>query len=208
MLSAADELAGKKAKCKACGQVITVPGASTEEKRPVESEATPPPASGIKVQPAQISTQAPPAAAGVGAPGIFAYAGFWRRLVAIIIDWLVLTVVGTIIGLAFGLVLISGDVSAQLGHTIANVLGITIGWLYFALMESSVKQATLGKMALGLMVTDLNGGRISFARATGRHFAKIISALLLFLGFLMAGFTQRKQALHDMIASCLVIRQW
>jgi len=90
---------------------------------------------------------------------------------------------------------------------VSRILMIVIGWLYYALMESSVRQATLGKMALGLMVTDLNGQKISFDRATGRHFAKIISALILFIGFLMAGFTRRKQALHDMIAGCLVIRK-
>ncbi|KPJ61153.1 MAG: hypothetical protein AMS15_06060 [Planctomycetes bacterium DG_23] len=155
-----------------------------------------------------MSAQPSFAAPGIQAPGIFAYAGFWRRLVAIIIDWIVLMVAGLVIGFTLGLFLIRGGVSAQSGRTVAKILGMTIGWLYFALMESSVKQATLGKMALGLMVTDLNGGRISFARATGRHFAKIISALLLLIGFVMAGFTSRKQALHDMIASCLVIRQW
>jgi uncharacterized RDD family membrane protein YckC len=73
-------------------------------------------------------------------------------------------------------------------------------------MESSAKQATVGKMALGIIVTDLDGRRIGFGRATGRYFAKILSALTLGIGFLMAGFTERKQALHDMVASCLVIR--
>jgi uncharacterized RDD family membrane protein YckC len=73
-------------------------------------------------------------------------------------------------------------------------------------MESSSKQATLGKMALALKVTDLQGRRISFARATGRHFAKIISGMILLIGYIMAGFTERKQALHDMIAGTLVIR--
>jgi uncharacterized RDD family membrane protein YckC len=74
-------------------------------------------------------------------------------------------------------------------------------------MESSSLQATLGKMTIGIFVTDLNGSRISFGRATGRHFAKIVSTLVFFLGYLMAGFTQRKQALHDVIAGCLVMRK-
>jgi uncharacterized RDD family membrane protein YckC len=79
-------------------------------------------------------------------------------------------------------------------------------WLYFALMES-MKGATLGKMALGIIVTDLQGNRISFGRATGRYFAKIISSLTILVGYIMAGFTQRKQALHDIIAGCLVINK-
>jgi len=74
-------------------------------------------------------------------------------------------------------------------------------------MESSVWQATLGKKTLGLRVTDLQGNRISFGRASGRFFGRIISGLTLFIGYIMAGFTEKKQALHDIIASCLVIRQ-
>jgi uncharacterized RDD family membrane protein YckC len=86
-------------------------------------------------------------------------------------------------------------------------LGLIGGWLYEALMESSAKQATLGKMLLGLMVTDEAGNRISFARASGRHFAKYISSFTLFIGYIMAGFTAKKQALHDMIAGTLVVRK-
>lgn len=79
-------------------------------------------------------------------------------------------------------------------------------WIYEAVMESSSKQATLGKMALGLKVTDEQGRRISFVRATGRYFSKIISGMILCIGYIMAGFTARKQALHDMIAGTLVTR--
>jgi uncharacterized RDD family membrane protein YckC len=82
-----------------------------------------------------------------------------------------------------------------------------IGWLYDALQESSVHQATFGKRACGLRVTDLNGQRISFARATGRHFAEILSAITLFIGYMMAGWTERKQALHDIIAGTYVVRE-
>jgi uncharacterized RDD family membrane protein YckC len=82
-----------------------------------------------------------------------------------------------------------------------------LNWLYYALLESSAWQGTLGKKALGLEVTDLQGRRIGFGRASGRFFAKFISVLTLFIGFIMAGFTERKQALHDMIAGCLVIRK-
>jgi uncharacterized RDD family membrane protein YckC len=82
-----------------------------------------------------------------------------------------------------------------------------VGWLYFALMESSSHQATLGKMALGIRVTDLQGGRLTFGRATARFFGKIVSGLICYIGFIMAAFTERKQALHDMIAGTLVVRQ-
>jgi len=80
-------------------------------------------------------------------------------------------------------------------------------WLYYALMESSKHQATIGKLALGLKVTDMNGQRISFARATGRYFGKIISGMILLIGYIMAGFTEKKQALHDIMANCLVVKR-
>ena len=83
-----------------------------------------------------------------------------------------------------------------------NLLVTMASWLYWASMESSPWQATLGKKALGIEVTDFAGRRISFARASGRYFGKII-----FIGFILAGFTERKQALHDMIAGCLVVRR-
>jgi uncharacterized RDD family membrane protein YckC len=80
-------------------------------------------------------------------------------------------------------------------------------WLYFAYLESGEKQATWGKQALGIYVTDLAGQRVTFGRATGRFFAKIVTGLIpLGIGFIMAGFTERRQALHDMIASTLVLR--
>ena len=86
-----------------------------------------------------------------------------------------------------------------------SLLSIVIQWLYFALMESSVRKATLGKMALGIIVVDYSGNRITFGQATGRYFGKILSGLILYIGFIMAGFTEKKQALHDMLANCLVI---
>jgi len=83
---------------------------------------------------------------------------------------------------------------------------IALVWLYFAFMHSSARQATLGKMAFGIKVTDIEGGRISFLRATGRYFATWVSSILLAIGFLMAGFTARKQGLHDLMAGTLVVR--
>ena len=131
------------------------------------------------------------------------YAGFWRRVAASLIDGLLLSVVTVPISLAF-----DGENGAvnMTASTTASTLSTVISWLYSALMESSSKQATVGKMALGIIVTDLDGGRIGFGRATGRYFAKILSALILGIGFLMVAFTERKQGLHDMIAGTLVIR--
>ena len=82
-----------------------------------------------------------------------------------------------------------------------------INLLYFSFCESSAWQATLGKKALGLAVTDLQGRRISFAHALGRNLAKIISSMTLLIGYIIAGFTAKKQALHDLIAGTLVIKQ-
>jgi uncharacterized RDD family membrane protein YckC len=149
-----------------------------------------------------------------------AYAGFWLRLVAFLIDLIVLYFVGTIITLPFiasmglrGIMRGRMPMSPEewmplMGAFIRLILIRTVlNWLYYALLESSAWQATLGKKALGLEVTDLEGRRISFGRATGRFFAKMISALILWIGFIMAGFTEKKQALHDMIAGTLVIRK-
>jgi hypothetical protein len=99
---------------------------------------------------------------------------------------------------------------AMLFITILTLSGfmIIVGWLYYAGMESSQYQGTFGKMALGLVVTDVDGRPITFARASGRFFAKIITGMVpLAIGYIMAGFTEKKQALHDMIASCLVLRK-
>lgn len=142
------------------------------------------------------------------------YAGFWRRFAAAFIDSVVLIVCSvpiiTIISLS---VVNSAKTPEELEQIktnlelFGNIFTSTVGWLYFSLMESSNKQATLGKMAMGIYVTDLNRNRISFGRATGRYLGKTISALTLAIGFLMAGFTKKKQALHDKMAGCLVVRK-
>jgi uncharacterized RDD family membrane protein YckC len=81
-----------------------------------------------------------------------------------------------------------------------------LNWLYFSLLESSPKQATVGKLALGIVVTDLKGNKISFARASARYWSKFVSTAIIGIGFIMAGFTSKKQALHDIIAETLVIK--
>ena len=83
---------------------------------------------------------------------------------------------------------------------------VPLTWLYYAVLTSSSWQATVGKKVLGLKVVDENGDRISFGRATGRYFAKIPSALILCIGFLMVAWTNRKRGLHDMIANTLVVK--
>lgn len=90
---------------------------------------------------------------------------------------------------------------------VLGLLVFTIPWLYFAYLESSKNQATMGKMALRIAVTDLDGNRITFARATLRCFAKIVSVLTFFVGFIIIAFTRYKQGLHDMIAGCLMFSQ-
>lgn len=133
------------------------------------------------------------------------YAGFWKRFAAFIIDYLIVVVLamvtGGIIGLIYGVA--SGTAGGAEGF--GALAGLAVWWVYHAVMESSQKQATLGKMALGIKVTDQNGARLSFGRATGRHFAKILSSMILAIGYFMAGFTAKRQALHDMIAGCLVV---
>lgn len=140
---------------------------------------------------------------------IIQFAGFWPRFAAFLIDQLILAAGGFAIGLFIALVLVFLKNEESDEHDLELMLrlgGILLAWVYYATMESSSWRATLGKRAIGLTVVDYQGNRISFARATGRHFAKIVSGLILGIGFLMAGFTQKKQALHDMMAKCLVIR--
>jgi uncharacterized RDD family membrane protein YckC len=121
------------------------------------------------------------------------YGGFWIRFLAWIIDSIVVTiVVGFILTVTFG---------------VGFVAMFFASWLYEALMLSSSWKATLGKRALNLVVTDLEGQPLSFGRATGRHFAKWLSGLALGVGYIIAAFTSRKQALHDMIAGTFVVRQ-
>jgi uncharacterized RDD family membrane protein YckC len=90
---------------------------------------------------------------------------------------------------------------------ILQIVSMIIYWLYFAFMESSKKQATVGKLLLGMVVTDTEGAPVSFAKASARAFSKYLSAVILLFGFIMAGFTEKRQALHDMIAGCLVLKK-
>jgi len=206
------ELASTASFCARCGQPVSVLA---------PSPAALPPVAGASSWPAPVvSTPVlPPSYGGVG------YAGFWLRFVAYLID-------AVISSLAFAVLLIPFIVLSGLGGAfskigsgegigddvapflvfgfIFGVIGIilVVSWLYFALSESSSWQATPGKKILNLQVTDTEGQRLSFGRASGRFFAKMITGMIpLAIGYIMAGFTEKKQALHDIIAGCLVIRQ-
>jgi len=135
------------------------------------------------------------------------YAGFWRRAAAYLIDAIIWGVVSTIAGIAGGIRSFTENKTAVNIIIIIYVAYFILLWLYFAIMESSSRQATVGKMAMGIKVTNMNGGRISFANATGRYFARMISAMILYIGFFMIAFTARKQGLHDIMANTLVVQK-
>lgn len=147
-------------------------------------------------------------------PVAAAYAGFWIRFLAVFIDALIIFAVMLPIRLVLhlpGMFMARHDSGVNplmmlslIGFSI--LINVIATWLYEAFMMSSERQGTLGKMALGLRVTDTSGRRISFGQATLRHFAKWLSSLTLLVGYIMAAFTERKQALHDMIAGTLVLR--
>jgi uncharacterized RDD family membrane protein YckC len=184
--------------------------------------------------PAYAGAAAGGASVAVASPaqaGTSAYAGFWLRFVAAIIDGLVLGVpIGILVFMSIASMIPTIMHSAQQNPQdpqvamalVASILprifflllvALAGGWLYWGLMESSSWQATLGKKALGLYVTDLSGNRPTFGRASGRYFAgrgisyvPSIGGLYYLVDCIVAGFTERKQALHDMIAGCLVLR--
>jgi uncharacterized RDD family membrane protein YckC len=139
--------------------------------------------------------------------GLAIHAGFWRRSAAYVIDYFLTFVASYALGFVAGFVLVALQGAEGIGTAplVGGLLGLIVGWLYFALQESSARQATLGKLAMGIKVTDGQGRRIGFGRATGRFFGKLLSGLILSIGFMMAGFTARKQALHDMLANTLVV---
>jgi uncharacterized RDD family membrane protein YckC len=159
----------------------------------------------------------------VGAPR--PYGGFWVRFVAYFVDSLILGIPFTIA--LFAIFMFAGvgtmmrrsapvnpnEVAANFAPVFAMMIPvmfflILVSWLYYAGMESSARQATLGKSVMSLRVTNAEGQRLSFGHASGRFFAKIISGMIPFaIGYIMAGFTEKKQALHDLIAGTLVLKQ-
>ena len=129
------------------------------------------------------------------------YGSFWERFCASFLDGLILMIPNFLITYLFTGQIIGGGLNY--GAVLVNTI---IGWIYSASLESGVSQATLGKRAIGLKVTDIQGQRISFGQATGRHFGKLISALILCIGYLMMLGNDKHQTLHDKMAGTLVIK--
>ncbi|MGA8036807.1 MAG: RDD family protein [Candidatus Acidiferrales bacterium] len=194
--------------CSSCGQPLPAGAAPT----PAGAPLPPPEIMGCAVLEPRYQPLRPRTAP---------YAGFWLRLVAWFIDAIVLGVAGNILLLPFGgwmgfnlhRIMMGQpprpeDFFPLAGFALrAFIIKNILHWIYYALLESSNWQATVGKKALGLEVTDLAGARISFGRATGRFVGRYLSVMTLGIGFLMIGFTEKKQALHDLLAGTLVIRK-
>ena len=146
------------------------------------------------------------------------YIGFWKRAIAFVIDAILVSIPPAVICIPLmvwqgvkigqtGADTLSGPVFMLLAtYFLYQVLAMVCYWLYFALLESGAKQATFGKRIMGIKVIGKDGGRIGFGRATGRTFAKILSYITLYIGYIMAGLTNRKRALHDYIAETYVVR--
>lgn len=148
------------------------------------------------------------------------YIGFWKRAIAFMIDGILMSIPPAVICLPMifwqgakmaqeeGTPAAATHLAAIIGvYLLWQILGLVCFWLYFALLESGKKQATFGKRIMGIKVVDYKGGRIGFGRATGRTFAKVLSYAVMYIGFIMAGTTNRKRALHDYIAQTYVVRK-
>jgi len=170
----------------------------------------------------------PPAAEEEEGPEVGVYAGLGRRFIAWIVDTILVLLIGIIVisffslsnGIKYAYYIVAqhapitdlteaGTLDAAITPIIAafGMLIVIIPWVYYAGFESSRSQATPGKLLVKTVVTDLDGNKPTFARVTLRHFAKFISTLVIFIGFLMIGFTKKKQGLHDKIAGTLVLLQ-
>jgi|JI10StandDraft_1071094.scaffolds.fasta_scaffold124152_3 uncharacterized RDD family membrane protein YckC len=144
------------------------------------------------------------------------YAGFWRRLTAAILDQVVLAVARAFIYGILGLILYASIylfeikenhilIYAVFGGCIF-LMNIWLTWIYFALMESSSLQGTLGKLALGVRVFHNTDQRaLTFEEATKRYFAKILSRWTLLIGYILCAFSSKKQALHDFIGNSVLV---
>jgi uncharacterized RDD family membrane protein YckC len=165
--------------CPACGHAL---GRGVVPPPVIERPSAPSPPAALPV------IRSPP---GLRADGSRAYGGFGVRLGAAFVDSLVVGVPVYLLERSLGLY--------------ALIVALPLGF-YGPIMESSSAQATIGKIAFGLVVTDTSYRRISFWRGLGRHLAKFVSALVLYLGYVMVVFTPQKRALHDYIAGTVVLR--
>ncbi|WP_369978979.1 RDD family protein [Xanthomonas bundabergensis] len=154
------------------------------------------------------------------AGGEVVQAGFWKRTAAYLIDGMLVGMVAQVIQFAimlgfFGFSGLGGGSTPNFNTAsgivmlvLVYLVPLAMSALYFGLFHASTKQATLGKMAVGIKVVRGDGSRISVARGIGRYFGFLLSSLTIFIGFLMAAFTERKQALHDMLCDTLVVDKW
>ncbi len=142
--------------------------------------------------------------------GEVVYAGFWKRYAAYFLDSIVVGIINIPVSLVFNLIgAASGNETLAVALSLVAMLGgFVIGIGYYAGFHASRGGATLGKMAVGIKVVRSDGERITFMRGVGRYFGFILSSLTLFIGFIMAAFTERKQALHDMLCDTLVVDKW
>lgn len=142
---------------------------------------------------------------GPDAPPVLRFCGFWRRFWAAMVDLMIYVPFSNAIEIALGRRPFD-PVEWDASYYAIQVVLVTLGWAYSALLESSRWQGSLGQQLLGIRVSDLAGRRISFARATGRHFGQLVSFLTLGIGYLMIAFTAKKQALHDVMSGCVLVR--
>jgi uncharacterized RDD family membrane protein YckC len=200
---------------------VNIPGRAHEEGTVLGDPVVTEQSSRPRTQESLVSTtylEHLPASSSIPAEDL-SYAGFWRRLVASLLDFIIIGILMFIcrFGLnAIGLdlltgPLIGGDRTGSSWWTAfmfnESVLSLALGTLYFGFFESSIWQASLGKRALGIIVTDLDHQRISPARAIGRHLATLLSSAIFFIGYLIQPFTNKRQALHDIIAGTLVLKK-
>jgi uncharacterized RDD family membrane protein YckC len=180
--------------------------------QPLPLDAITPPADAAASPYAPPTARVADVAERLSAPTVFA--GFWVRFAAVVLDGLVLGVLGAVIGFVLGFAAGLLGLGVRGTSALGGVAGAAIGWLYFAITESSQHRASPGKRALRLQVLTADGEqRVSFLRATGRWAARYLSLLLLLIGYLMQPFTARKQALHDLLAGTVVVaiaptRRW
>jgi uncharacterized RDD family membrane protein YckC len=165
--------------------------------------------------PANVSpAEAPKTAETAATPARIVYAGFWLRAIAYLFDTILVSLVFGFVASFYPAAFLKMPDTTTISLTnlpqltpAAFVTTIVAVWLYYTLFEASFWQATPGKRMLRLYVADINGRPPTFARAAARNAAKLISSLTFLVGYLVAGFTPRKQALHDLLASCLVLRR-
>jgi len=179
--------------CLFCGDVLT----DTQDKLSPDGQKA------VDIKSAAPTAQGPPE-----------YAGFWLRVWAgaidVMLEALAALLLTVIVGYAVKLVDSRSGVSPITGSYLTGIAFIAVltigGWLYSAFSESSKWRATIGKRIIGLQVVNASGGQLTFGQASVRHFMKFLSLFTAAVGFMMAGWTKRRQALHDMPADCVVIR--